>query len=369
MVFVLTDKESEILSAYQMQLAHEGITTVVIDDAIQIDSSITPKSIVVYIPPTAKRKDDIYAAATQACTGLINVALQLYHRSISAKSETIKLFSVVSKSWDICNLAHSPLHGLSRVLKTEIPEIFGGLFENDRGCFPLSDRGRRIRTKSYAQRHHSPQTSISPDHYGLQRLSRACNCSDRYGLSDSCWCGKRNLFLAPDGFGSGAVFGGLGSLLSSVRNVSVYALNSPFMHSNPDPDDPLTIEELAAIYVGEIKRRQPEGPYLLGGYSVGGVLAFEVARQLLEDGNDIEKLFLIDTACPTFVRYFPDALVRYLDSIEQVRVGNGSELRPNRRGRLVANDHFCLARQQMRAYQVRRLPGRKIPRAVLIAAK
>ncbi|GKZ67896.1 hypothetical protein AnigIFM60653_002404 [Aspergillus niger] len=43
-VFVLTDKESEILSAYQTQLAHERITTVVIDDAIQIDSLITPKS-------------------------------------------------------------------------------------------------------------------------------------------------------------------------------------------------------------------------------------------------------------------------------------------------------------------------------------
>lgn len=181
--------------------------------------------------------------------------------------------------------------------------------------------------------------------------------------------GKRNLFLAPDGFGSGAVFGGLGPLLGSVRDVSVYALNSPFMHSKPDPKEPLTIEELAAIYVGEIGRRQPEGPYLLGGYSVGGVLAFEAARQLLEDGNHVEKLFLIDTACPTFVRYFPDALVKFLDSIEQVRVGNGSEFRPNRRGRLVANDHFFLARQQMRAYQMRRLPGRKMPQVVLISAK
>ncbi|BCS10831.1 hypothetical protein AKAW_08276 [Aspergillus luchuensis IFO 4308] len=181
--------------------------------------------------------------------------------------------------------------------------------------------------------------------------------------------GKRNLFLAPDGFGSGAVFGGLGPLLGSVRNVSIYALNSPFMRSNPDPDEPLAIEELAAIYASEIKRRQSEGPYLLGGYSVGGVLAFEVARQLLEDGNHVEKLFLIDTACPTFVRYFPDALVKFLDSIEQVRVGNGSEFRPNRRGRLVANDHFFLARQQMRAYQVRRLPGRKMPQVVLISAK
>ncbi|GLA98441.1 type I Iterative Polyketide synthase (PKS) [Aspergillus tubingensis] len=181
--------------------------------------------------------------------------------------------------------------------------------------------------------------------------------------------GKRNLFLAPDGFGSGAVFGGLGPLLGSVKDISVYALNSPFMHSKPDPDEPLTIEELAAIYVGEIKRRQPEGPYLLGGYSVGGVLAFEAVRQLLEDGNHVEKLFLIDTACPTFVRYFPDALVKFLDSIEQVRVGNGSEFRPNRRGRLVANDHFFLARQQMRAYQMRRLPGRKMPQVVLISAK
>ncbi|PYH28484.1 uncharacterized protein BO87DRAFT_451435 [Aspergillus neoniger CBS 115656] len=150
--------------------------------------------------------------------------------------------------------------------------------------------------------------------------------------------GKRNLFLAPDGFGSGTVFGGLGPLLGSVNNVSVYALNSPFMHSKPDPDEPLTIEELAAIYAGESSAGSPKA-----------------ARQLLEDGNHVEKLFLIDTAYPTFVRYFPDALV--------------NEFRPNRRGRLVTNDHFFLARQQMRSYRVRRLPGRKMPQVVLISAK
>ncbi|KAI9376048.1 hypothetical protein BJX61DRAFT_539214 [Aspergillus egyptiacus] len=186
------------------------------------------------------------------------------------------------------------------------------------------------------------------------------------GISAS---GDRNLFLIPDGFGSGAVFSAVGPLLNRVKDVSVYALNSPFLHSRPDSDEVLTIEELAATYVAEIKRRQPEGRYLLGGYSVGGVLAFEVARQLLEDDNEIEKLFLIDTACPTFVRDFPDALVQFLDSIEQVSVANGSELRANRRGQLLASDHFLLARQQIRKYQVRRLPGRNMPQVVLFSAR
>ncbi|RDK41541.1 hypothetical protein M752DRAFT_294387 [Aspergillus phoenicis ATCC 13157] len=134
-VFVLTDEESKILSAFQTQLAHEGIATIIIYNTILINSSITPKSIVVYIPPTAKHKDNIYAAATQGCTGLVNIAQQLYHHNISAKSEAIKLFSIISKSWDLCNLAYSPLYNLSRVLKTEIPEIFSSLFKDECGYF------------------------------------------------------------------------------------------------------------------------------------------------------------------------------------------------------------------------------------------
>ncbi|OPB36092.1 hypothetical protein A0O28_0108660 [Trichoderma guizhouense] len=175
--------------------------------------------------------------------------------------------------------------------------------------------------------------------------------------------GGRNVFLAPDGFGSGAVFGALGPLLSSAEEVSVYALNSPFLKNKPDALNIPTIEELAAIYVGEIKRRQPEGPYLLGGYSVGGVVAYEAARQLLEDGNEVEKLFLIDTACPTFASTLPDSLCEFLDSIAQEKNGESS------RGKVVANDHFTLARQQVAAYKVSKLPGRKLPQAVLVSAK
>jgi thioesterase domain-containing protein/acyl carrier protein len=56
-----------------------------------------------------------------------------------------------------------------------------------------------------------------------------------------------------------------------------------------------TIEEMAALYAKEIRRVQPHGPYLIGGYCMGGTLAYEVARQLRESGEAISLLALFDT--------------------------------------------------------------------------
>lgn len=59
---------------------------------------------------------------------------------------------------------------------------------------------------------------------------------------------------------------------------------------------PLTrIEDMAALYVREIRRIQPHGPYFLGGYCLGGTIAFEVARQLQGQGGQVALLALFDT--------------------------------------------------------------------------
>jgi thioesterase domain-containing protein/acyl carrier protein len=59
---------------------------------------------------------------------------------------------------------------------------------------------------------------------------------------------------------------------------------------------PLTrIEDMAALYVREIRRVQQHGPYFLGGYCLGGTIAFEVARQLQAKGEQIALLALFDT--------------------------------------------------------------------------
>ena len=60
---------------------------------------------------------------------------------------------------------------------------------------------------------------------------------------------------------------------------------------------PLTqISDMAALYVKEIRRRQPHGPYFLGGYCAGGTIAYEVAQQLQEEGEQVALLAMFDTS-------------------------------------------------------------------------
>src|SRR6185295_7366109 len=73
-----------------------------------------------------------------------------------------------------------------------------------------------------------------------------------------------------------------------------YALQSP----EPGGDQPASIEEMAALYLSELRRIQPEGPYRLGGWSMGGLIAFEMARQLESAGQELDLVVLIDTPPP-----------------------------------------------------------------------
>jgi amino acid adenylation domain-containing protein len=59
-----------------------------------------------------------------------------------------------------------------------------------------------------------------------------------------------------------------------------------------------TIELMAAKYISAIKMVQAHGPYLLGGWSMGGVIAYEIARQLKLLHESIDLLVMLDTFCP-----------------------------------------------------------------------
>jgi amino acid adenylation domain-containing protein len=58
---------------------------------------------------------------------------------------------------------------------------------------------------------------------------------------------------------------------------------------------PGSAEEMAARYVAEIQAAWPAGPCRLGGYCMGGTIAFEMARQLVAQGREVDLLVLIDT--------------------------------------------------------------------------
>jgi thioesterase domain-containing protein len=63
---------------------------------------------------------------------------------------------------------------------------------------------------------------------------------------------------------------------------------------------PLTVvEDLASLFVRTIIAFQPTGPYLVSGYCLGGIIAFEVAQQLRQHGKEIGLLALFGSMCPT----------------------------------------------------------------------
>lgn len=85
-----------------------------------------------------------------------------------------------------------------------------------------------------------------------------------------------------------------------VRHLSpelpVYGLSIHLLEEYPP--EGFRTEELASLYVREIKRIQPRGPYLLAGISYGGIIAVEMARKLRAAGEDIRLLALFDTRLP-----------------------------------------------------------------------
>ncbi|VAW36161.1 Polyketide synthase modules and related proteins [hydrothermal vent metagenome] len=77
-------------------------------------------------------------------------------------------------------------------------------------------------------------------------------------------------------------FYGLQPKMSEVTHQSVYS----------------RVEEMAAQYIQEIKMVQPNGPYLLSGFCFGGIIAYEMAQQMTESGDEVGLLVFIDPSTP-----------------------------------------------------------------------
>jgi thioesterase domain-containing protein len=79
------------------------------------------------------------------------------------------------------------------------------------------------------------------------------------------------------------------------------------------------LELFARRYVEEVRRIQREGPYQLIGYSFGGVIAYEMARQLVASGERVSFLGLLDTPAPGYVFPLPARLRWQLANAAQFR--------------------------------------------------
>jgi iterative type I PKS product template protein len=149
----------------------------------------------------------------------------------------------------------------------------------------------------------------------------------------------KKFFLVPDGSGSATSY-------ISIPNISpdmaVYGLNCPFMKS---PEKwTCGVEGVSALYLAEIKRRQPVGPYIIGGWSAGGVMAYEVTQQLVNSGEKVESLVLIDAPCPVALDPLPARLHIFFDQIGLLGTGKAG----GTPGWLLP--HFAAAIQNLKDY-------------------
>ncbi len=102
---------------------------------------------------------------------------------------------------------------------------------------------------------------------------------------------KKPLFLVPGSMGDVLCFSSLSKSFGDDQ--PVYGLQSIGLDGISDPID--NIEEMAELYIKSIKSIQENGPYQLGAHSFGGLVAFEICRQLGKLGDQVECLMLFDS--------------------------------------------------------------------------
>ena len=132
--------------------------------------------------------------------------------------------------------------------------------------------------------------------------------------------GKRRhatpLFVCAGMFGNILNLRHLGVQIGQDR--PVYGLQARGLYGDQSPHE--TFEEMAQDYLAEIRAVQPYGPYLLAGFSGGGLVAYEMAQQLSAAGETVASLILLDTPYPEDVDLsFRDRLTIKLEDLRQQR--------------------------------------------------
>jgi thioesterase domain-containing protein/acyl carrier protein len=84
------------------------------------------------------------------------------------------------------------------------------------------------------------------------------------------------------------------------KDQPVYGIQDPSLYDTQST--PKSIEGMATHYLEALKTVQPEGPYHLLGWSVGGVVAYEMAQQLIRQGQSAGRLIILDTGAPSPTR-------------------------------------------------------------------
>ena len=167
----------------------------------------------------------------------------------------------------------------------------------------------------------------------------------------------KTFWLIPDGSGSPTSYMYMPEI---ARNTAVWGLSSPYMKT---PEEyTCGVVGMATKFITEIKRKQPQGPYNIGGWSAGGVISFETVRQLIVAGDVVDVLAFIDTPCPLTIEPLPSSLHRFFGEIGLLGDGEGAleRLPP------WLLPHFAASVVALSTYDAKPIPAAQCPKVVAI---
>jgi noranthrone synthase len=121
---------------------------------------------------------------------------------------------------------------------------------------------------------------------------------------------KQTLFMLPDGGGSASSYMTIPRLQSDV---AVVGLNCPYAR-DPECMD-CTHQAMIESFCNEIKRRQPHGPYHLGGWSSGGAFAYVTAEALTNMNEEVHSLVIVDAPVPQVMEKLPASFYEHCNNI------------------------------------------------------
>ncbi|PZS34195.1 MAG: hypothetical protein DLM58_06205 [Pseudonocardiales bacterium] len=87
----------------------------------------------------------------------------------------------------------------------------------------------------------------------------------------------------------------------------VYGIEAPGFDGDRQPIR--SVPELSAEYAATLQREQPEGGFALLGWSLGGIIALDIARRLAADGIQVRQVILVDVSVPVVTELPPEKLI------------------------------------------------------------
>jgi noranthrone synthase len=193
------------------------------------------------------------------------------------------------------------------------------------------------------------------------KVSGYCRPATSFILQGFPKTAQKTLFLLPDGGGSSSSYVPIPRLKADI---AIVGLNCPYSR------DPWEMKgdynDLIDSYMTEIRRRQPHGPYHVGGWSSGGIMSYMVAHRFIKQGDDVLNLIIIDSPVPKIMDRLPTKFYEFCDSIGLFGYAMGQTV-PSTPDYLIP--HFNATVDVLKPYHAEPIPiDSKVPRVAIIWA-